>query len=210
MAKMTVHGLTTVQCITQEVCTVIVSNPWSEFVNFPETVDQMLTAISQTEDKWQFLSAFGGVDGWYILIKCPRGGNEARNEYYNFKYFYSIVLISIVGADYKFLLTSVGLPGSSNDACTFQVSRVYQNIVRNDFLPEVQKVVTLPNENELQLTPIFLGDSAFPYHALLQKPFGNTTLSKKKSDFNYCLSSARMGDDVFFKEWLKGINIHSK
>ena len=63
MAKMTVHGLTTVQCITQEVCTVIVSNPWSEFVNFPETVDQMLTAISQMEDKWQFLSAFGGVDG---------------------------------------------------------------------------------------------------------------------------------------------------
>ena len=185
------------------------SVPWSEFVNFPETVDQMLTAISQMEDKWQFLSAFGGVDGWYILIKCPRGGNEARNEYYNFKYFYSIVLIGIVGADYKFLLTSVGLL-TSNDACTFQVSRLYQNIVRNDFLPEVQKVVTLPNENELQLPPIFLGDSAFPYHALLQKPFGNTTLSKKKSDFNYCLSSARMGDDDFFKGWLKGINIHSK
>ena len=53
---MTGRGLTTVQCITQEVSKVIVSNLWSEFVNFPETVDQMLIAISQMEDKWQFSS----------------------------------------------------------------------------------------------------------------------------------------------------------
>ena len=46
---MTWRGLTTAQCITQEVCKVIVSNLWSEFVNFPEIVDQMLTAILQVE-----------------------------------------------------------------------------------------------------------------------------------------------------------------
>ena len=40
----------------------IVSNLWIEFVNFPETVEQMLTAILQGEDKWQFPSAFGGAD----------------------------------------------------------------------------------------------------------------------------------------------------
>ena len=48
---MTVHGFKTVQCITHEVCKVIVSDSWSEFVNFPETVDQLLAAISQMEDK---------------------------------------------------------------------------------------------------------------------------------------------------------------
>ena len=145
IAEMTGRGLTTVQCITQEVCKVIVSNLWSEFVNFPETVDQMLTAILQMEDKWQFPSAFGGVDGCHIPMKCPSGGNEARKEYYNFKNSYSIVMMGIAGADYKFLWTSVGLPGNSNDACTFQASRLYQNIVANDFLPEIQKVVKLPN-----------------------------------------------------------------
>ena len=41
IAEMTGRGLTTVQCITQEVCKVIVSNLWSWFVNFPETVDQV-------------------------------------------------------------------------------------------------------------------------------------------------------------------------
>ena len=38
--------------INLEVCKVIVSNLWSEFVNFPEKVDKMLTAILQMEDKW--------------------------------------------------------------------------------------------------------------------------------------------------------------
>ena len=44
-------------------------------------------------------------------------------------------MMGIVGADYKFLSTSVGLPGNSNDACTFQAPRLYQNIVSLDFLP---------------------------------------------------------------------------
>ena len=100
---MTGRGLTNVQCITQEVCKVIISNLGSEFANFPETVDQMLTAILQMEDKWQFPSAFGGVDGCHIPMKCPSGRNEVRKEYYNFKNFYSILMMGIVGADYKFL-----------------------------------------------------------------------------------------------------------
>ena len=45
-------------------------------------------------------------------------------------------MMGIVGADYKFLWTSVGLPGSSNDACTFQASRLYQNKGDGDFLQE--------------------------------------------------------------------------
>ena len=79
--------------------------------------------------------------------------------------------------------TSVGLPGSSNDACINQASRLYQNIVANDFLPEIQKVVKLLNRNELHLPLILLGASAFP-HVWLQKPFRNITLSRRQSHFN--------------------------
>ena len=48
------HGLTTVQGITQESYKVIVSNIWSEFVIFPETVDQMLTVIFKYEIKMRW------------------------------------------------------------------------------------------------------------------------------------------------------------
>ena len=39
IGEMAGRGLTNVQCITQEMCKMIVSNIWSQFVNFPETVN---------------------------------------------------------------------------------------------------------------------------------------------------------------------------
>ena len=73
---------------------------------------------------WQFPTAFGGVDGCHIPLKCPHGGNEARKEYYNFKNFYSVVMMGIVGADYRFLWASTGLPENVNDACSLQACKL--------------------------------------------------------------------------------------
>ena len=100
---MTSHGLSTIQNITNEVYNVIVSNLWHKFVIFPESEHQMLRAVFKTESMWQFPGAFGGIDGCHIPIKCPHGGNEARKEYYNFKNVYSIVMMGLVTADYRFL-----------------------------------------------------------------------------------------------------------
>ena len=72
------------------------------------------------ETLWHFPTAFGGVDGCHISLKCPHGGNEPSKEYYNFNNFYSVVMMGIVGADYQFLWASAGLPGKVNDACSFQ------------------------------------------------------------------------------------------
>ena len=54
IVEITKRGLTTVQFITQELFKMTVSNHWSEFDNFPQTTDEMLTEISQMEDKYQF------------------------------------------------------------------------------------------------------------------------------------------------------------
>ena len=139
--------LTTVVCITQEVCKVTVGNLWSQFVNFPLKIDQILTTTSQMGDNLHLPNASGGVDGCRILMKLIFLWRNVWN--YNFKNFYSIVVVSIVGSDYKFLWTFVGLPGSLNDAWTFQAFRLYQNIVGNNVLPEIQKVANLPNVIEL-------------------------------------------------------------
>ena len=48
---MTRSELKTLEFITQEVCKVIANDLWSEFVNFPETVYQMIAAILQVEEK---------------------------------------------------------------------------------------------------------------------------------------------------------------
>ena len=70
---------------------------------FPKTEEEFLNSIKAMETLWQFPTAFGGFDGCNIPLKCPHGGNEARKECYNFKNFYSVVMMGIIGADYRFL-----------------------------------------------------------------------------------------------------------
>ena len=118
------------------------------------------------ETSWQFPTAIGGVDGCHIPLKCPHGGNEARKEYYNFKKFYSLVMMGIVGADYRFLWASAGLPGSVNGVCSFQACKLYQDINNGEKLPEIYKTI-----KGIQIPLLILSDSTFPHHAWLQKSF---------------------------------------
>ena len=78
IAEVIGHRLSTIQNNTNEVCSVIVSNLWHKFVILPESEDQTLRAIFKIENMWQFPGAFGGTDGCHIPVKCPHGGNEAR------------------------------------------------------------------------------------------------------------------------------------
>ena len=125
---------------------------------FPESEDQILKAIFKVESVWQFPGVFGGIDDCHIPIKCPHDGNEVRIEYYNFKNFYSIVIMGIVTADYRFLWANVGLPGGLNDTCTFQASHLYSDIVRRNALPDIKNVLTVQSQREVQLPSILLGD----------------------------------------------------
>ena len=158
----------------------------------------MLNSINKMETLWQFPGAFCGVDGCHIALKCPHGGNEARKEYYNFKNFYSVVMMGIVGADYKFLWASAGLPGSVNDACSFQACKIYSDINSGKKLPEIYKTI-----KGIQIPPLVLGDSAFPHHTWLQKPFTCANLTEKQNYFNYRLSRGRMVTECAFGQ-LKG------
>ena len=134
VTERTRRGLTTVQCITQEVCKVIVSKLWNEFVIFPETVDQILIAVLQLEHKWQFPSSFGEVDGFHIPMKCSCSGNEVRKDYYNFKNFYSIVMMGIVGVGYHFCW----ITGSSNFSDLSSISKHSRQYIYLQFCWEIQ------------------------------------------------------------------------
>ena len=127
-----------------------------KFVVFPKTEEELLNSINAMETLWQFPSAFGRVDGCHIPLKLPHGGNEARKEYYNFKNFYTVVMMGMVGADYRFLWASAGLPGSVNDACSFQACKLYQNISNGEKLPEIYKTI-----KDIQIPPLILGDPSF-------------------------------------------------
>ena len=98
---------------------------------------QVMRAIFSMESVWRFPDAFVKIDGYHISVKCPHEGNEESKEYYNFKNFFSIVMLGIGAADYRLLWANFGFPGSGNNACAFQKSRFYSDIVSCDALRNI-------------------------------------------------------------------------
>ena len=57
--------------------------------------------------------ALGALDGKHIVMKKAK---KSGSEYYNYKHFFFLVLLTLVDAEYRFLWVNVGLSGSSSDA----------------------------------------------------------------------------------------------
>ena len=88
-----------------ETCSAIINTLWDDTVKkcFPTSRDDFKESMAKFGEEWQFPYAFAAVDGSHIPIKCPKGGAQAIKQYFNFKGFYSIVLMALVDAEYKFI-----------------------------------------------------------------------------------------------------------
>ncbi|XP_066920337.1 uncharacterized protein [Clytia hemisphaerica] len=112
----------TICVIVRETFRVIVDELWDETVNsrFPSTKKDFENSMQKFGEEWQFPYAFAAVDGSHLPIKCPWGGAQSMKQYFNFKGFYSIILMAFVDAEYRFIWASVGAPGNTHDSTLLQ------------------------------------------------------------------------------------------
>ena len=182
-------GVSTVCSIVSEVSKAIIDNLWEDSVkrHFPEGEAHYKETMLNMEELWQFPCAWAAVEGCHLPLKCPASGAESRKEYHNFKNFYSIVLMAMVDANYKFIWASCSYPGNSHDSIIFQSTELWRDITEKEIVSQIGKDV-----NGTIVPPLILGDSAFPFRTWLMKPFTNAVLSPQQRYFNYRLSRARM------------------
>lgn len=127
----------------------------------------------------------GALDGKHVAIKRPK---RSGSVYFNYKGFYSIVLLAVVDADYRFVYANVGAVGSSSDAGVFD---------RSDFAQALRNGrLHIPAPDPLILghppLPYFLvGDDAFALTTTLMKPYPMRGLNDEQRIFNGRLSRAR-------------------
>ena len=200
ISELTGIGEATVCNIIREVTKAIVENLWREYVDayFPSNNNLLVQKIREMEQEWQFPYAYSAIDGCHIPMKCPPGGQEACKEFHNFKNFYSIVLMAMVDARYRFIWASAGWPGNSHDAIIFQATNLYDQLAEGKAFPDVSF-----KANDVTIPPVILGDSAFPFKPWLLKPYTNAILTPEQSYFNYRLSRARMVTECAYGQ-LKG------
>ena len=106
--------------------------------------------------------------------------------------------MAFVDSHYRFIWASCGFPGNSHDSVIFSSTSMYQNIEEENLIPEIGKEI-----NGTIIPPLLLGDSAFPFHTWLMKPYTNAVLTPKQRNFNYRLSRARMVTEGVYGQ-LKG------
>ena len=89
-----------ISIVLREVCQAIIAEYAQEVMPCPVTEEEWRPVEEKFRNRWNFPHAVGAIDGKHIRITCP--ANEG-STYFNYKGFYSIVLMALVDGDYKFL-----------------------------------------------------------------------------------------------------------
>ena len=125
--------------------------------------------------------AVGALDGKHIAIKKPR---KSGNEYFNYKGHFSLVLLALVDAEYKFLWVI----GSSSDAQIFNRSKLKRRIENGTLgLPPLEPL----GPGGPNLHYFRLGDDTFALMPWLVKPYSRRQLTKEERIANYRISRGR-------------------
>lgn len=98
------------------VCNVIYTVLKDDYLACPQSELEWLNIAKEFQDRWQFPNCLGAGDGKHIRLLCP---SNSGSEYYNYKGYYSLVLMAFVGPEYQFLFVDVGCQGSISDGGVF-------------------------------------------------------------------------------------------
>jgi len=137
--------------------------------------------------RWGFPHCCGAVDGKHVNVFAPPNSGSA---FFNYKGFFSVVLMAVADADLRFVIVDIGDFGSNSDGGIFRRSAFGQRLLSGRLnLPPDER---LGNSVSGEVIPyVFIADEAFPLGKNLMKPYPGRGLTNEKHLFNYHLSRAR-------------------
>ncbi|KAJ8953490.1 hypothetical protein NQ318_023611 [Aromia moschata] len=179
-------GFETVSAIVTEVCQAICRR--MENIYLPEPTRTIWEKSAKGfEDIWRFPNCIGSIDGKHVTIKCP---NKTGSQHFCYLHKFSIVLMAIVGPDYRFICVDIGDYGKNSDGGIFENSHMCQRFEAG--------LMNIPEDKPLpgQSTPcshVLIGDEAFALKPYLMRPFPyrQSKIDTRKENYNMRLCKAR-------------------
>ena len=150
-------GKSTLSKVISETCQMIYECLKDKFLQPPETESDWGKIARSFEELWNMPNVIGSIDGKHIRIQCPK---LSGTQFYNYKGFFSIVLLAVCDANYCFTLFDLGQYGSNND------SGILSNSVMGDLLENGKLRIPksrIINENVGAL-PYYLHTILLPYY----------------------------------------------
>lgn len=133
-----------------------------------------------------FPHCIGAIDGKHVLIQAPP---NSGSSFYNYKNYYSTVLLGLVDAEYKFIAIDCGAYGKECDGSIFMASAMGKRIYSYSMaVPPDEPLV----EGGVNMPYVIVGDEGFPLKRFLLRPFPrDKRLTTEKQLYNYRICRCR-------------------
>ena len=115
--------------ISREAICTILSETWKALRSFiilcsaPNTVLEWKSISKRFFDMWVMPHCKTAIDGKHIAVECPINSGSL---YYNYKGFFSLVLLAVCDAKYTFTLIDIGNFRSNNDCEVLAKSLIWK------------------------------------------------------------------------------------
>lgn len=179
-------GESTIRNIVKSTCEQIWNVLHSQ--NMPEkTEEDWIKTAHEFYERTNFPNVIGAIDGKHIRIVQPQ---NSGSSFFNYKKYFSCVLMAWTDADYKFVHIDVGAYGSSSDSEIFKSSQMGKLLIENRLnIPSGQH---LPYDDNGPVMPFYVvGDEAFGLSSHILRPYSKKNLDYAKRIFNYRHTRAR-------------------
>lgn len=178
-------GRSTIGIIVKETCQALWTVLQPTEMPVPTTND-WLEISNVFNVKTNFPNCLGAIDGKHIRCKNP---SNSGSLFFNYKKFFSVVLMAVADANLQFITIDVGSYGREGDSNIFKECPFGKMLYAKKLnLPEPNP---LPNTNNNPQPFVFIGDEAFALHTNLLRPYPGRNLTDTRRVFNYRLSRAR-------------------
>ncbi|KAM3918743.1 uncharacterized protein RB166_013520 isoform 2-T2 [Leptodactylus fuscus] len=177
-------GKSTISYIVRDTCQALWDLLREEFLPHP-SIEQWKDIAENFWEVTRFPNCVGAVDGKHIRIQKPA---RSGSLFYNYKEYFSIVLMAIADAQYRFLAVDIGAYDHTNESRIFKDSDMGRRIYSENFgLPAPKP---FPGTDGPPMPFVVVGNEAFQMCGNLLKPYSNRGLNFQKRIYSYRLSRA--------------------